>query len=262
MRIADSHFHSVAMAERGLDPAMILSDLARSGGGPFLDVAITPEDTDRQRELTGAIPGIAYSCGLHPSHTGRDDADDAIDLLCRRLATETFVAVGETGLDWYRRYAPRDRQLSLFRRHLELAVERSLPIIIHNRQADADVLRALEEFRPPAGGIMHCFSSDPEWVEAFVAAGMHISFAGNVTFKRAEALRKAAAIVPAERLLVETDAPFLAPHPYRGRDNHPGFLRHTIDAVATARGESPESVAEQTAGNLARLLRLSGPTAD
>ena len=261
--LADSHFHSVAMADRGLDPGAILSDLRAGGAGPMLDVAITPDDVGRQRALTGAVPGVFYSCGLHPGSTGRPDWQEALAAVEREIAGGTYHAVGETGLDWYRMYAPRERQLHLFQAHLQLAARHHLPIIVHNRQADADTLQQIRDAHLPTPGVMHCFSSDPEWVDRFVDAGMYISFAGNLTFRNAENLRESVVRVPEDRLLIETDAPFLAPHPFRGRDNHPAMVAHTLVRAAELRGVAPEHLAERTAENLARLLSVPvfGPAA-
>jgi TatD DNase family protein len=256
VRIADSHFHSTAMAERGLDPGGIITELRAAGAGPMLDVAINPEDAPRQRELTGGIDGVYYSLGLHPGSTGRDDWREALELIRSGIAAGGYHAVGETGLDWYRMYAPRERQRELFAAHLELADHHALPVIVHNRDADEDCLELIRAIHPRAGGVMHCFSSGPEWVAPFLDAGMYISFAGNLTFKNAANLREAVALVPEDRLLLETDAPFLAPHPYRGRPNHPGLLVHTLEVAAEMRGIAPDDLAEQTAENLSRLLRL------
>lgn len=282
--VSDSHFHSTAMADRGLDPNAILRELRAAGAGTMLDVAITPDDVERQRELTGGIDDVYYTVGLHPGSTGRDDWAALMDRVTEELAVTSesssgassdaiatadasvsgrqtprrrrYHAVGETGLDWYRMYAPRERQELLFRRHLELADAVSLPVIVHNRDADEDCLRLLTDVAPSAGGVMHCYSSGPEWVDRFVDAGMYISFAGNVTFKNAGPLREACVRVPAERLLVETDAPFLAPHPHRGRSNDPRMLRYTIAVIAEVLGVPPQEVAETTRVNLRRMLRL------
>jgi TatD DNase family protein len=244
------------MVERGLDPGKIISELRAAGAGPMLDVAINPEDAPRQRELTGDIDGVYYSLGLHPGSTGRADWAEALELIRAGLATGGYRAVGETGLDWYRMYAPRERQRELFAAHLELADHHALPVIVHNRDADDDCLELIRAVHPHAGGVMHCFSSAPEWVKRFLDAGMYISFAGNLTFKSAANLREAVALVPADRLLLETDAPFLAPHPHRGQPNHPGLLVHTLEVAAEMRGTTPDALAERTAENLSCLLRL------
>jgi TatD DNase family protein len=257
--LSDSHFHSRAMTARGLTPVDILADIRSRYAGPMLDVAVDPEDFAGARSVTGTIPGIYHSCGLHPSRTAREDWETAMETVARHTREDTCRAVGETGLDWYRMYAPRERQLELFARHVELASAVRRPIIVHNRSADEDTLAVLGAGTLPGGGVMHCFSSAPEWVGPFVETGMYISFAGNVTFKNAGTLREAVKLVPDDRLLVETDAPFLAPHPHRGRLNHPGFLPHIIEVVAAARGTTAEHIARLTAENLAALLGIDLP---
>ena len=257
--LSDSHFHSTAMADRGLDPRSILTDLRAAHGGIMLDVAIEPEDCARQRQLTGGVPHVYYSAGVHPSRSDREDWDTAFSRVEAKINGGAYHAVGETGLDWFRMYAPRERQLTLFERHLSLAQRARLPVIVHNREADQDVLEALRRIPPSVPGVMHCFSSDREWVKRFLDAGMFISFAGNVTFKNASGLRDALRYVPEEQLLLETDAPFLAPHPYRGRDNHPGLLVHTVRVAAAERGLTPERLAEITERNLATMLSVPLP---
>ncbi|MFP4151341.1 MAG: TatD family hydrolase [Alkalispirochaeta sp.] len=282
--LSDSHLHSTAMADRGIDPRSVLGTLREETGGIFLDVAITPEDPPRQRELTGGVAGVYYSVGLHPGSTGRDDWEAAMAAVETELGgtihsqggagrnhTEgtgvgaeavpeprVYHAVGETGLDWYRMYAPRERQLELFYRHLELADAAGLPVIVHNRSADEDCLAGINAVAPRAGGVMHCFSSGPEWVGPFLDAGMYISFAGNVTFRNAGALRDALRNVPDDRLLLETDAPFLAPHPVRGKPNDPRLLPYTLEVAAQVRDIAPEHLARSVYNNLQRLLRLEG----
>jgi len=255
-RLCDSHFHSVPMARAGLDPAAILANLRAAGAGPMLDVAIVPEDCGEQRRCTGSVSDVYYSCGLHPSASGREDWESALIQMEAEIAGGDYHAVGETGLDWFRMYAPRDRQLKLFQRHLAIAREAHLPVIVHNREADDDVLAALAAAHLSVPGIMHCYSSTAEGVSRFLDLGMYISFAGNVTFRNADELRRAAALVPRDRILLETDAPFLAPHPFRGRPNHPGMLVHTLRAVAATRNERPEELAAATSENLRRVLQL------
>ncbi|POR03951.1 hypothetical protein AU468_04610 [Alkalispirochaeta sphaeroplastigenens] len=250
----DSHFHSQALADQGIDPRKLLEELARHGMGPLVDVAITPEDTARTGDLPAHYPGLYRSCGLHPVASGRQDWRDALDLIGRNLSEGTFSALGETGLDWYRAYAPRERQQEIFQAQLSLASSHNLPVIVHNREADQDCLEALRKADLPRGGIMHCFSSPPDRVAAFLDEGMYISFAGNITFPSARELREALLRVPADRLLLETDAPFLSPHPHRGRLNHPAMVAFTYATVADLRGQHLQDLVRQVAANLEALL--------
>lgn len=251
--MADSHVHTTALSARGIDVPSYLHSLEAEGAGPILDVAIRPDLLDDMRAASGDYaPGVWWSSGLHPSETGSDGWRDLMDLTESHAAAGTISAIGETGLDWYRLYAPRDRQLAAFDAHVQIARRYSLPVIVHNREADEDCLSMLTA--APTRGIMHCYSSGPERVSAFLDAGMFISFAGNLTFRSAGALRDALLLVPPERLLFETDCPWLAPHPHRGATNHPGLVGYTITLAAEVRGVSPEELALQTAANLTELL--------
>lgn len=244
------------MAERGIPVATILQDLADSGAGPMVDVAIEPEDLPRRRELSGSYPEVVYSSGLHPVQSARPDWRDAIELCERQVEDGGIHAVGELGLDWYRRYAPRERQIEVVEAQLDLARRADLPVIVHNREADTDIHQILQAATLPRGGVMHCYSSSAARVPGFLDLGMYISFAGNITFPSAGDLREAAAIVPPDRLLLETDAPFLAPVPMRGRPNHPGLVRYTYEVVAEIRGMSVGDLARLVTENAHRLFSI------
>ncbi len=252
--LTDTHFHSIAMRERGIDVKQILAELSSAGAGPMVDVAIDPEGLDERRKLTGEYPEIVYSSGIHPSRSDRNDWEKALELVKQEAANAQVAAIGECGLDWYRLYAPRERQCTVMEAQLDIARGAALPVIVHNREADADVERILRSAKLVAGGVMHCFSSTVDWLNPFLDLGMYISFAGNVTFRSATELRLAAARVPDDRILIETDAPFLAPHPFRGKPNHPGLVVHTAKVVAAARHTTPEALLELVAQNARRLF--------
>jgi TatD DNase family protein len=252
--MVDSHFHSSALRSHGIDPAMLLRDLAMYGMDSLVDVAIEPEDTTLNATLSRSFPGLYRTCGLHPSSSGREDWRQAIDSVVQRIDTGAFAAVGEMGLDWYRQFSPRERQQEVFEAQLAIARSASLPVIVHNREADDDCLQLIRSARLPRGGIMHCYSSDTDRVSSFLDAGMHISFAGNITFPAAHGLRDALARVPMDRLLLETDSPFISPHPYRGRVNHPGMITCTYAVAAEVRRCTVQDLAQGLAGNLRRLL--------
>ncbi|HEV3478393.1 MAG TPA: TatD family hydrolase, partial [Gaiellaceae bacterium] len=184
-------------------------------------------------------------------HEAGDDHD--VDALRALLEHECAVGVGETGLDFYREYAPHDRRRALFERQLDLARELELPVVIHNRAADGDVVDALTRFEGDV--VLHCFSS-PAMLPAALERGYYVSFAGNVTYRNAADLRVAAAVVPRERLLVETDAPYLSPQPRRGRPNEPANVVHTLAAVAAARKEDPAELERRIDANAAAVFRL------
>ncbi len=189
------------------------------------------------------------------------DAKDAPRDFARSLRTiveenrDTVVAIGETGLDFFHLISPRDVQIASFTRHIELAVEQKLPLVVHMRDAFEDTRRALIESNASAvGGVFHCFTGTPNEALEAVELGFYVSFSGIVTFKKASQVREAAAAVPENRLLVETDAPFLAPTPMRGKRNEPSFLVHVVEELATIRNTSPEQIGQITAENARRLF--------
>jgi len=187
--------------------------------------------------------------GVHPHDAASGDVEE-IRLLQRH---PKVVAVGETGLDWFRDYAPRDDQRRIFEAQLGLATELGKPVVIHTRAADEDTLAALSGFDGTV--VLHCFSS-PHLLPTALERGWYVSFAGNATYKNAPELRVAAAQVPADRILAETDCPYLAPQPVRGRRNEPAYVVHTVAALAAARGETPEGLADRIDANATACFRL------
>lgn len=206
--------------------------------------------------LARAHARLYATVGLHPYHAA--DCDPAAIEALRLLAADPKVrAIGEIGLDYFNVYAPPDVQARAFRAQLELAVELDLPVVIHNRESDADALAILAEYAPRlAGCVMHCFGSGPETAEASVALGFYVSFAGNVTFPKAQNLRDAAMVVPLDRLLVETDAPYLAPIPLRGQRCEPCHVAHTAAFLATLRRVDVEEFGVITTENARRFYRV------
>jgi TatD DNase family protein len=202
--------------------------------------------------IAEAEDGVACALGIHPHQAGGDEAG-RIDELRNLLRDERAVAVGETGLDFYRDYAPRPAQLRLFEHQLALAAELGLPVVVHTRDADEATARLLRGFAGPV--VLHCFSS-PALLPVALQRDYYVSFAGNVTFPKAVELREAAARVPAERILSETDCPYLAPQPVRGRPNEPAYVVHTVAALAAARGETAEALAVQIDENATRAFTL------
>ncbi|MDR1774881.1 MAG: TatD family hydrolase [Actinomycetes bacterium] len=218
----------------------------------------------RRRELSSAaaaqatplIPEVYFLVGTHPHDAARTD-DAAIDAIRTFAADPRVVGLGELGLDYHYDHSPRDVQREVFARQLELAHELDLPVCIHLREAHEDGLRILSEGGVPArGAILHCFNLDYEVARPFVDLGCYVSFAGPVTFKKADEVRAAAAAVPADRLLVETDCPFMAPEPFRGHTNEPALTLFNAAVVAEARGVSLPVLARETTITARRLFRL------
>lgn len=200
-------------------------------------------------------PEVRIVAGWHP-HNAKESTPDLLRRL-RRLCRddERVAAIGEVGLDFHYDHSPREAQRESFRAHLELACEVGLPVIVHLREAHEEGAATLTEVGvPPAGCVIHCFTEGPELAARFVEMGCLVSFAGPVTFPKAQQVRDAAGTVPLDRLLVETDCPFLAPHPYRGRPNEPALVVLNAAAVAAARGEDPHAVASAALANARRLF--------
>jgi TatD DNase family protein len=218
--------------------------------GRILTVGTTIEGCRTALELADRHDEVFAILGIHPHEAGGDHVLDALrDLFAHPRA----VAVGETGLDFFRDYAPHDRQRELFRQHLALARELEKPVVIHNRAADADVLEELASFDGTV--VLHCFSS-PSALPAALERGYYVSFAGNATYKNASDLRLAATQVPPDRLLTETDAPYLSPEPLRGRPNEPAHVVHTLEALAGARGVDADELAARVDENAKRAFGL------
>ncbi len=210
-------------------------------------------------DLATRLPQVFATVGIHP-HDARLVDDDIMSQLDAMTANPKVVGIGETGLDYYYGHSPRERQLEAFRRFLDLARRRKLPCVIHLRDAYEDAVEVMRSERAwEVGGVIHCFSGDRPQARDFLDLGFDLSFSGIVTFKNADELRAVAAEVPADRFHVETDAPYLAPIPFRGRRNEPAFVACTAATLATVRGESLDSVAAQATANTRRLFRLPAP---
>ena len=254
--LADSHCHLNAAAfDR--DRAAVIARAQAVGVETMIVVGLDPESSERAMSLArlhdGA--GLAATAGLHPHEAGRFDGEirESLEELCAR---GECCAVGETGLDWFKDWAPRTDQLEAFRWQLALARRLDKPVVIHSRDAHEDTLRLVEEAKG-VRGVMHCFSYGPAEMELYLDAGLSISFSGNVTYRTADSIRAAAASCPADRLLVETDAPYLAPLPHRRERAEPAHVASTLRRVAEARGEDPAALAARAGENTRRLFGLS-----
>jgi len=257
-RLVDSHCH-VDMAQFDADRDAVLARAREAGVVNMLVVGGVDAESGHRRALAVAgTHGLPASAGVHP-HEAKLASEAVYDEL-RGLALERrIVAIGEIGLDYYYDHSPRDVQREAFRRQIRLAREVGLPVIVHTRDADLETAEILErEGAGEAGGVIHCFTGGHELAERALALGFFISFSGIVAFPRAETIQEVARRTPLDRLLVETDAPFLAPPPHRGKRNEPAFVVEVLSKVATVRGESPQGLGPQTVLNFNRLFRLSG----
>ena len=237
----DTHAHLDACADQ---PDVLVARAREAGVRRIVTVGTKPESWRAALALAEEHSGVYAALGIHPHEAG--DGAAALDELRATLAHDRAVAVGETGLDYFRDRAPRDRQRELFDAQLELARELRKPVVVHTRAAEADVAETLATFDGTV--VLHCFSS-PQLLATALERGYYVSFAGNVTFKNASELRLAASQVPAERILAETDAPYLAPQPRRGQPNEPAFITHTVAALAAARNEDVDTLEAQIEAN-------------
>lgn len=251
---AHCHLDDVGGGEDAAVDAAI--DRARAAGvAQMVTIGVDLPTSRAAVGIARAHDGVWAAVGVHP-HDASTLTPEALDEL-ELLATDAkVVAIGEIGLDYFRDLSPRDVQKDAFRRQLALARRLDAPVVIHMRDAHADVFRILSETGPPDRLVFHCFSGGPRDVTLGVELGGYISFAGNISYKNAQDLRDACAVVPPDRLLVETDAPYLAPVPHRGKTNEPAFVPVVGAAVAAASGLSVEVVARTTSTNAAKVFRL------
>jgi TatD DNase family protein len=254
MDFFDSHCHLDPMRYGGDLPNVLAR--ARAAGVTGLTVIGTrAADSEAAADLVGREQGLACAAGIHPNDV-HDAEPDEWDRITRLVASGRVQAVGETGLDWYRDVAPRDLQRDFFERHIRLAQKLGLPLVVHTRESIRDALDMLREAlsRGPLAVVLHAFTGTTAEAAEAVDLGCHLGFAGMVTFRSAADLRTVATTVPLERLLIETDSPFLSPEPFRGRRNEPGHVVHTARCLAIARGEPLEKFAAATTANARRLF--------
>ena len=265
-RLVDSHCHLEAKDfRREIDGAAVderdtvVARAEAAGVAAFVCIGSGASlvEVDNAVAWAERHPRIWAAIGIHPHDAAR--MDDATFSRIGELARHPrVVAVGETGLDYHYDYSPREAQREVFARFLRLGAEVKKPVTLHVREAheEARAIYAAEADRS-LGGIVHCFTGTPEDAEAWLALGLHISFSGIVTFKSAQPIKEAAKLCPDDRILVETDCPYLAPIPHRGKRNEPAFVSHTAQHVAELRGTTLDALAEQTSQNAARLLGLT-----
>ena len=250
-KMVDTHAHLMDAAFDG-DREDVVRRASRVGVSAMLLVGYDLQTSRAAVELASQTPNTAAAVGIHPNSSAAASESDFAAIAELARAPEV-VAIGETGLDNYREFTPPARQREAFEWHLRLAADRELPVIVHNRQADAGVA----EIAIGSGvcGILHCFSStDPVYLDRMLADGYFVSFAGPLTFKNGSPTRRMAALVPRERLLVETDCPYLAPEPHRGRRNEPAYVRETATCLAAVIGLSLEELAPALWDNAVRAF--------
>jgi TatD DNase family protein len=253
--LVDSHCH-LDFPELAGDVPGVIARARAEGVGHMVTISTRVAKWDTIRTLAEAHAEVSCTVGTHPHNAG-EEAERAVTVerLVELSRHPKAVGIGESGLDYFYDKSPRDDQAEGFRRHIRACLETGLPIIVHSRDAEADTAAILEEEgKGKLTGVLHCFSSRRELAEAGLRMGLYVSFSGILTFKRSDELRAIAADVPLDRLLVETDSPYLAPVPHRGHSNQPAYVRHTAEVLAEVKGVTPERLAEATTRNFRRLF--------
>lgn len=254
MRLFDTHCHLTWHMDQD-PPADRVARAREAGVDRLLTVAVDLESARTCAQLAEQLDGVQASAGIHPNDvpTG-PELDAQLRELDTLLSEGNFAAVGETGLDFYRDWSKPSDQTYALEYHLALGARLDIPVILHCRESAPALLEVLQAQQREVRGIMHCFSEGAAFARSFLDLGLHVSFAGNLTYPKSEPLREAAKIVPQDRLLVETDAPFLSPQPKRGKRNEPAFVAHTLAFAAEVRGVAAEELAEQTYCNATALF--------
>ena len=249
--IPDSHAH-LDLLKDGIP--LVLNRARDAGVGPVLAVGMNHESNTHAVRLAEEHQQVLAAVGMHPSGTTSWSEEDLLILKAAARSSDQIVALGETGLDYYRKRSPKAKQKEAFQAHLHLAKELGLPVIVHDREAHEDVMDILSMEARGAKVLLHCFSGGRDMLSECVSRGYFISFAGPVTFKKSHDLRELARAVPEELLMVETDAPFLTPVPYRGRPNQPAYVRYVAEKLAEVRECSLEELTQVLSSNFSKIF--------
>ena len=251
----DTHAH---YDDEAFDPDRreVLAGLPQRGVGLVVDPGCTLTSSEKAVALAAEFPHVNAAVGLHPENC-HDFQPEQIERLRQLARREKVVAIGEVGLDYYwEENPPREFQQQVFRRQLALARELQLPVIVHDREAHADTLSIVREF-PDVTGVFHCFSGSPEMAQELLKLGWYLGFDGPVTYKNARRAPEVAAVTPLDRMLIETDSPYMTPVPYRGKRNDSGYVRLVAEKLAEWKGVAPEEMARHTTENGKRQVRIS-----
>ena len=257
MKIIDTHAHYDEEAFDS-DRDEVLSSLPQAGVAAVVNVGASMKGALDSAALADKWPFVYCAAGIHPDDTGELD-EEGIQTIKNLCSNKKCVAVGEIGLDYYWMKQPKDVQQYWFRRQMELSGEGKLPINVHSREAAQDTFDMIKKYHAGStGGIIHCFSGSAQMAEEYVKLGYYIGIGGVITFKNARVLKEVAAAVPEDRIVTETDAPYLAPVPFRGKRNMSGYIRYVIAEIAAIKGRSEEDMAKILFDNACRVYRLDG----
>jgi TatD DNase family protein len=259
--LVDSHCH-LDFPDFAAERDAVVERARAAGVGTLVTICTKISEFPAVAAIAERYPDVYCSVGIHPHEAARQPATEAAALV-EQARHPKVVGIGETGLDFHYDHSPRDRQREVFRAHIAAARASGLPLIVHSREADEETVELLAEGAAagPLTGVIHCFSSGTYLADESIKLGFYISLSGILTFRNAKTLQAVARTLPADRILVETDAPYLAPVPHRGRRNEPAFVADTARFLAELRGETPEAVAARTTENFFRLFRRARPPA-
>jgi TatD DNase family protein len=255
MKLFDTHAHIGLITEDPIDQLIITQEAKQEGIAHILSICNNLPDFFQVYQNLSTATHIYHSIGVSPSevmHPGKDweiKIEEGIKL-------DRIVSIGEIGLDYYRKFGNKDSQIELFIRQLELAHQVDLPVVIHNREAGRDVIEILRDKLPPKGGVLHCYSENWDFAQEALELNLYISFAGNVTYRNARNLHETAKNMPLDRMLIESESPFMVPSAYRGKRNKPAYLKATAEFIADLRGEDPEELGSTLYENSLRFFGL------
>ena len=258
MKLFDSHAHCDDKrfdTEYEGGTLKLIEDCFNDNIGYIINVGTNLENSKVSVDLAHRFENLYASCGIHPSDVFYEDADKAISVIEDLLKDEKAVALGEIGLDYHYENVPRDLQMVYFRKQMDLAKKLGIPVIIHDRDAHGDCLEVIKEY-PEVIGVFHSYSGSAEMAKELVKLGWYISFSGTITFKNARVPKEACVVVPSDRLLIETDSPYLAPTPHRGTLNRSTYVQLTAEEIARLRGTTLEEIERITTENAKRLFSI------
>lgn len=251
----DSHIHLDCLASKGCNLETFLHKaLVEKNISAMIDIATSDKNFSKRLKLANKYTNLFLSAGIDSSNIDKGCLLENIEV---QLKEKKVIAVGEIGIDLYWRQDNLKQQVKLFLKQIELANSYNKPILVHNREADNQILASFKTTKPTSSGIIHCFSSDWNFAKKALDMGMYLSFSGNITYKKSDAIREAAKKCPLERILIETDAPYLAPQPFRGKVNNSLMMGHQIDSIAQLKNISIEKVLESQKNNFETLFKLN-----
>ncbi len=252
--LSDSHFHILEMLKKDIDVTQVIDNWINTGGDYLIDIGVDEKDFELRQKYSDLHSFIYHSVGIHPN-----SADEKIDerlISIENSIKDSVVAIGETGLDYYWDTVDKNIQIDSFIKHIKLSIKYNLPLIIHNRDACEDILNILKKYSGKISGIIHCFSSTDYYLKEFIKLGFYISYAGNLTYKKNIKLQETLTNVPLDKLLIETDSPYLTPVPLRGKPNNPIYIGYTFNYIADYLNINRDELKQHLKKNLETIFKL------